>query len=231
MMDVAVSCDLRHMFGAARDQGARATCAAFAASDAHAAVRAGWSPLSCEYAFYHAVKRTGEHPGRGVAMSAVLETLREEGQPVEEAWPYLPVAPADLSDWVPPLDVGPCFQRDSRAVLKSVGEIVRRLERSVPVVLSFRLSEAFFSGWDENGVVAQDAEPSMALRHAAVAAGHGMHGSERWLLIRNSWGVGWGCGGYGWVGEEYLDRALLGATEMTRDLTQMPMRSDVDVWR
>lgn len=160
-------------------------------------------------------------------MSAVLEALREEGQPVEGAWPYLPVVPADPSDWVPPLDVGPCFRRNSRAVPRSVGEIVRRLDRSVPVVVSFRLSEAFFSGWDEHGVVAQDAEPSMALRHAAVATGHGMRGSKRWLLIRNSWGIGWGCGGYGWVGEEYLDRALLGATEMTKDLTQRPMRSRV----
>ena len=227
MMDVAVSCDLRHLFGAARDQGARATCAAFAASDAHAAARTGWSPLSCEYAFYHAVRRTGGHPDQGAVMSAVLAALREEGQPVEEAWPYLPVTPADLSDWVPPPDVGQCFQRNSRVVPKSVAEIVRHLDRAVPVVMSFRLSEAFFFGWDEHGVVAQDAEPSMALRHAAVAAGHGVRGSERWLLIRNSWGIGWGCGGYGWVGEEYLDRALLGATEMTHDLTQMPMRGGV----
>ena len=222
-MDIAVSCDLRHLFGAARDQGARATCAAFAASDAHAAVRFGWEPLSCEYAFYHAVGRTGGHPDRGVTMSTVLAALREDGQPVEEAWPYLPAAPADFADWRPPPDIGQCFRRDSRAVPRSVGEIVHRLDRSVPVVMSFRLSDAFFSGWDEHGMVAQNAEPSDALRHAAVAAGHGMRGSERWLLIRNSWGIGWGCGGYGWVGEEYLERALLEASEMTRDLTRITM--------
>ena len=42
------------MFGQARNQGARPTCMAFAASDIHAALRRGWSPLSCEYAFYQA---------------------------------------------------------------------------------------------------------------------------------------------------------------------------------
>src|SRR5436305_462757 len=55
MSSITVSRDLRGRFGSARDQEARQTCLAFAMSDAHAAAIGGmWSPLSCEYLFYHA---------------------------------------------------------------------------------------------------------------------------------------------------------------------------------
>lgn len=56
--------DLRSAFGPGRNQGARPTCLAFAASDTHAALRADWSPLSCEFAFYHAQRRAGLPPKR-----------------------------------------------------------------------------------------------------------------------------------------------------------------------
>ena len=60
MTDIAVECDLGSLFGDVRDQGDRPTCLAFAASDAHAALRAGWEPLSCEYAFYQAQRRSNK---------------------------------------------------------------------------------------------------------------------------------------------------------------------------
>ena len=41
MSRITVRQDLRDRFGPARDQGARATCLAFAMSDTHAAMR-GW---------------------------------------------------------------------------------------------------------------------------------------------------------------------------------------------
>lgn len=62
MRDIIVLVDLRASFGPARNQGARPTCLAFAASDTHAAVREGWVPLSCEYAFYQAQRRAGRPP-------------------------------------------------------------------------------------------------------------------------------------------------------------------------
>jgi hypothetical protein len=71
-MGVTIDCDLRSMFGPVRDQGARPTCLAFAASDAHAAVRPDWVPLSCEFAYYHALKRDGAGSSKG----ATLGTMR-----------------------------------------------------------------------------------------------------------------------------------------------------------
>jgi hypothetical protein len=54
MSVITAAVDLRSLFGTARNQGSRPTCLAFAASDTHAALRSGWVPLSCEYAFYQA---------------------------------------------------------------------------------------------------------------------------------------------------------------------------------
>ena len=59
MSEIIVLRDLRKHFGDARDQGPRPTCLSFAASDAHAALRTGWTPLSCEFAFYQAQRRAG----------------------------------------------------------------------------------------------------------------------------------------------------------------------------
>ena len=80
MTELSVACDLRTLFGEARDQGERPTCLAFAASDTHAALRAGWKPLSCEYAFYHAQRRGGRGPTIGARLPDMLDALRDDGQ-------------------------------------------------------------------------------------------------------------------------------------------------------
>ena len=72
---------------------------AFAASDTHAALRTGWVPLSCEYAFYQAQRRAGRPPSTGALLSSMLDAVREDGQPEESGWPYLPTTPADVDSW------------------------------------------------------------------------------------------------------------------------------------
>jgi hypothetical protein len=89
MRVITPSVDLRTLFGPARNQGPRPTCLAFAASDAHAALRSGWAPLSCEYAFYHAQRRAARVPNQGALLSSMLDALRQDGQPEESGWPYL----------------------------------------------------------------------------------------------------------------------------------------------
>src|SRR4051812_13826074 len=95
-MGIEVLRDLRGQFGPVRDQGARPTCLAFAASDAHAALRAPWRALSCEFAFYHAQQRAERPFVVGAVLPSMLTALRENGQPVEDDWPYLDALPADL---------------------------------------------------------------------------------------------------------------------------------------
>ena len=83
MTILTITTDLSAKFGPTRDQGARPTCLAFAASDFHAALRDYWTPLSCEFAFFHAHRRTGTSPKTGATLSAMLDVLKNDGQPVE----------------------------------------------------------------------------------------------------------------------------------------------------
>src|SRR4051794_23156184 len=105
-MTVKAVRDMRSAFGVARNQGSRPTCCAFACSDLHAAARPPWAELSCEYAFFHGVRRQGTAPTQGVYLNHMLDALEQEGQPIEAAWPCLLSVPPDLALWVPPADVG-----------------------------------------------------------------------------------------------------------------------------
>ena len=45
-------------------------------------------------------------------------------------------------------------------------------------------------------------------RHALVAVGHGERHDGKYILVRNSWGEGWGDRGHAWLHEEYLEACL-----------------------
>ena len=60
--------------------------------------------------------------------------------------------------------------------------------------------------------MADDLEPiDSALVHAVVLTGYGDLKSKPYFLIRNSWGLKWGWGGYAWFPESYLARRYAGA--------------------
>lgn len=219
-MGVTIDCDLRSMFGPVRDQGARPTCLAFAASDAHAAVRPDWVALSCEFVYYHALKRDGAGPSKGATLGAMLTTIKEDGQPPEEVWAYSPKLPANISLWKPPLNAGPCYRRASARGRTSLSEVMQRLDNKVPVVLTMYLSDAFYRP-DGDGIIAAKEPPDPSRRHAVIAVGHGKNDVCNLILIRNSWGPMWGIGGYAWLSEDYLTPKLYGFAEMREDLTNV----------
>lgn len=219
MTAVTVLKDLRAELGPARNQGPRPTCLAFAASDAHAALRPGWAPLSCEFVFYHAQRRAGRPPDRGATLSAMLLTLRHDGQPAEIGWPYLATTPADAARWTPPAEVGPRFARAGAPQAQAVNAVIAELDANRPVILLLMLSRSFFMPAAE-GVIAPGAgeAPEPARRHAVVAVGHGTVCGERAILVRNSWGSGWGVAGHGWLTESFVKPRLFAAALLAEDV-------------
>ena len=117
---------------------------AFAASDAHAAARPGWEPLSVEWAYYHALKRDGNSPHVGVAMGTMLATLREDGQPIEAVWPYIASRFLDLNKYVPPSTSKPIYYRDSTLVNPVIDQIIVQLTQDLPVLFTMSISRSFF---------------------------------------------------------------------------------------
>jgi C1A family cysteine protease len=208
--------DLRSSFGAARDQSPRPTCMAFAASDTHAALRPGWSPLSAEWAYYHAVKRDGGLPDDGSTLESMLATIKSDGQPAEPEWPYIQSVVMDVTTWRPPVMPSALYFRDHASFGAGVQHIIDQLDAGVPVLVTMTLSNAFYL--PNAGVVERTEAIDPKRRHAVIAVGYGDRAGTRLILIRNSWSEGWGLKGYAWLAEDYLAPRLTGAAILTTEL-------------
>lgn len=198
--------DLRQQLLPVRHQGRRQSCLAFASSTAHEHRVAPTEHLSVEYLYFHAVARTpGKQPNGGTTMQAAAAALAEEGQPVESAWPYSPVA---VTPWQPPAISVPLHKANMQPGAFDFDEIATALDQGQPVVLGLVVTDAFYRP-DAHGRIAVVTPDSERGGHAVLAVGHGMHNAgESALLIRNSWGSSWGLGGYGWLPRSYVDRQL-----------------------
>ncbi|AZV18112.1 C1 family peptidase [Mesorhizobium sp. M7A.F.Ce.TU.012.03.2.1] len=219
MSDIVVIEDLRLQFGPARNQGARPTCLAFAASDTHAAARGEWSPLSCEYLFFQAQRRSSRLPTQGALPAAILGALKKAGQPEEDWWPYLPKSPEDENTWHPPGNSIPLYGRNGRGIAASIADVIGLIDKGTPLVLLMSLSRSFFRPTGEGVVTpAIGEQPEPERRHAVIAVAHGFVDNKRSVLVRNSWGQRWGVSGYAWLTEDFLAPRLWGALELLEDV-------------
>ena len=216
-MDIVIDADLRGLFGPIRDQDPRPTCMAFAASDAHAAVRPGWQPLSVEWAYYHALQREGAQPDDGVGLSAMLTTLREDGQPPEASWPYIAAESIDTSQYSPPSIRSPIYRRASTLIPATVESIVEQIDLGKPVLFTTRISLDFFHIPADGFISTNQPTPTVGI-HALIAVGHGHRDRDRFILVRNSWGPGWALKGYAWLAFPYLRQRLVSAATMEGEL-------------
>jgi hypothetical protein len=198
--------DLRAKLPAARDQGPRPTCLAFAMSDAHALFRDTGELLSVDYLFYHAVQQMAVPDlGVGITLAEASTALRLHGQPIETQCSYEFLRPLH---WKPPAAVGPVWRRDSVETHADPSSVRDVLAEERPAVLGIEITRAFIQPSPTHRVAY--AHEATLGRHAVLAVGWGEDAGEDWCLVRNSWGFSWGEGGHAWLTCGYLSNHLLG---------------------
>jgi hypothetical protein len=204
-MTIIADIDLRPMHGSIRDQGDRPTCMAFALSDLNGHRHQQPAQLSAEYLYREAaLLMPGWKPGDGLAVDAALRAVSAPGQALETAVPYIAIEPSL------PLDSNPCcaplFAGSFSRQIPLMGTIESALlgDRSVGLVL--RLTMEFFHATAQLPQVPYSPLAIFGQSHAVVAVGVGndIATNERHVLIRNSWGLGWGDNGHAWLPESYI---------------------------
>lgn len=199
--------DLRPSLLPVRHQGRRQSCLAFASSTAHERQTLSAEHLCVEYLFFHAVARTpGQNPHGGTSMAAAAAALADEGQPVETAWPY---TSDQLTPWTPPPITSTLHKTVLAPGALDFAGVIATLDTAAPVVLGLIITDAFYRP-DGAGRIPFQAPDIERGGHAVLAVGYGSESGtgEPALLIRNSWGPGWGQGGYAWLPRAYVDCQL-----------------------
>ncbi len=207
-----------------KDQDGRATCAAFTgvrAMEILLAQNEEMRDLSEEY-FYWASKpecqksacsKKGSWVTRGYDFSANRPVV---DIPVEKTCPYETQIDKNNETHVP---LKPTCQDGVVKVakyeqIKTLSEAIDRLKKNMPVIMSSKLTPNFYI--NEGMVTIEDSEKngsvdSHAMGHAYLAVGimelpEKLHEKEGkfCLVVNNSWGKGWGAGGYSCLTENWI---------------------------
>ncbi len=204
--------DLRRKLGDVRDQGNRPTCLAFAFTAAHEAGQVPTEDLSEEFLVWQCHRR-GNNVTTGLNLGAVIAGLRDDGQPLEVAWPYSLVQPAIIT-YEPPDSVRAATIYCPAAIHRlplPLGDALRaNLDAGFPAVLAVRMWESFMMA--SRGMIPL---PKINLEqsldsHSVLVVGYGYDNNQLQFLFRNSWGDDWGEGGHGLLPVEYVDAHSIG---------------------
>jgi C1A family cysteine protease len=168
-------------------------------------LRASGAPFDedlAEEAIYWGCKQVDGNWNAGTTFLSADAALSRWGQPIEATWPY-DATRSDGTPYHPPVTPGgpDWFQAGLRAVSTTSADVRALLAGSVPAALGITVYSSFFRP-DAKGRI-NDPNPGEARRgrHAVVAVGCDADN----ILVRNSWGPGWGVDGYGWITNAYVD--------------------------
>ena len=200
--------DLRPMLAPAIEQGTRPLCIPIVVTAAHEGCRTQPPEPLAPDALWSSCVASGTASRDGTTLEAVADALRTDGQPSLLDWPFntaivheadqIPVA-AQASIW---------HQADLFPVPVANDGIEDGIEYQLAIGLAIALIVEVTTEFEQatsNGTI--EVPPLTAPQgsyHAVLVVGARTHERVRTLLVRNSWGPGWGAGGYGWLPLDYL---------------------------
>lgn len=203
--------DLRPSLPTVRDQGARSTCLAFAITAAHEAIRNDHNGIIedlSEEVLYWGCKQVDGDREPGSVFSSASAALMQWGQPREELWPYNGNRDDTDLSYSPPdgaLDGDICFKALMRRIPANIQSIKSWLSRGYTVALGIILCQGFYTPF--RGTISMPiSDEELTEGHAILVVGYEDSSvvGEGFLVLRNSWGLDWGEGGYGYLPYAYI---------------------------
>ena len=93
-----------------------------------------------------------------------------------------------------------------KRVLRSAPAIKGILAQGSPVIIGFTVYESFEgNAIAKNGIMPMPKTSEKVLGgHAVLVVGYKLINGQPYWIVRNSWGTGWGDGGYFYMPEAYL---------------------------
>lgn len=225
--------DLRNLLTpTVRAQGPRPLCVPFSVSVAHEAARAMSAAvaavdLAVEPLWQHCIN-AGVAGHDGTTLHAVTDAVTGTGQTIETIWPYNATLGTGTEPTPATATAGSFNTAEVFDVPLAHDGIEQHLEDALvaglPVIVILEVT-AQLEMPDADGEIDIPALTApVGDYHAVTAVGAATNpgGTARRLLIRNSWGPGWGAGGYGWLPYDYLVNFAVqaGAVDPTTLATQ-----------
>lgn len=207
--------DLRPLLTKAiHDQGPRPLCLPISISEAHSAALAHTAttppkPLTPEPLWAYCVE-SGKVTPQGTTLAAVGSALAKLGQPPLEAWPYN-LSLGIGTEKPPPATVPANWHKAQIIDLPLTHDGIEdfledALASSIPVVLVIEVTKEFENASPSGEISLPSLNSPLGDYHSILAVGieTNFRSALRRVLISNTWGDGWGAGGYGWLPLEYL---------------------------
>lgn len=161
-----------------------------------------WVDLSRLYLYYKERELRGwQNEDGGAYLRDGIKVLVKTGTPHEVTWPYneknwalKPNAAADK-------EAGQHLISDYQR-LDSLNDMKTCLAKGYPFVFGFSVYESFDSVGSNGMVALPGMNERMQGGHAVCAVGYDE--DKKYLIVRNSWGVGWGDNGYFYMPYDYV---------------------------
>jgi C1A family cysteine protease len=201
--------DLRAGLPALYDQGQLGSCTgnAIAAAVAFDRTKEGDAPWAPSRLFIYYCERMLENTvsqDAGAMIRDGMKGLSQAGVCPETVWPYVEAQFATRPTDSAFQDAVKCVATQYSRVDQTLDGLKGCLAAGFPVVFGFTVYESF-----EGADVARTGKVSMPAPGESAIGGHavllcGYTDDDSTFIVRNSWGPGWGDGGYFWMPYAYL---------------------------